>query len=208
MTMTVFIKKTEIPSKIELETQIEKLGFKLKFPENFDCFDEFDGDCLLDGKKTFFEVYFQTKREILDKFPHLNKDLAEYDSGFSFLWGADFIAGTCISIISLALIELSNSKVVYVDDEIWYDKQMLIDEIPSFLEEDNKRVEAENENKRIDNKKKSEDITIIILWILLVISAGLMRSGLLPWPIPVLLLFYILFKNKIDPIIKRRKQKE
>ena len=85
MTMTAFINKAKIPTKLQLETQIKTLGYNFRFTENFTRFDEFDGDCELNGQKTFFEVYFLKKEEVISEMPSLDKDLEDFDSAFHLI---------------------------------------------------------------------------------------------------------------------------
>ncbi|MCK0114783.1 hypothetical protein [Gelidibacter sp. F63206] len=205
MTMTAFIDKARIPTKLEIETQIKTLGYNFRFNENFNLFDEFGGDCELDGQDTFFEIYFIKKEEVISEMPSLNKDLDNFDSAFSFIWGADSIAGACISIISVALIDLCNSKVVLEDFEVWYDREMLMEEIPMFIEEENTNIDqAIKEKLTFDKRQKSEKITNIILWSLLITTVLLMNRNIISWYIPSFLLVAVLIKSVIDHNKKRK----
>lgn len=197
MTMTAFIDKAKTPTKSELETHIKTLGYNLKFDEDFNLFHEFGGDCELDNKKTFFEVYFLKKEEAINDMPFLNQNLDNYDSAFSFIWGADAIAGGCISIISVALMDLADSKVVFEDFEVWYERQQLLEEIPMFLNGDNK-IEVIKVRTTFSKKIKSEKIINIIIWSLLVITTILMNRKIMSWYFPALLLAYVLVKSVID----------
>ncbi|MBJ7880985.1 hypothetical protein [Gelidibacter salicanalis] len=198
MTIIAFINKAKIPSKLELEAQIRTLGYNFKFNENFNLFDEFGGDCELNGQKTFIEVYF-IKKEELDDLSSLDEDLESYDSAFSFIWGADSIAGACISIISVALIDLCNSKILFEDFEVWYDREKLLNEIPMFLEEKNTSLRKVKKIKLpVDKKNKIEKITNIIIWSLLVITTILMNRKIISWHIPSLVLAFILIKSIIE----------
>ena len=75
-----------------------------------------------------------------------------------FNWGADYSAGAIIGLISLALIEFCNSKVYYLDDEMEYTKQMLLDDTPQFLNEIQKHKNRPQPKSRpitTPKKKKS-----------------------------------------------------
>lgn len=198
MTMIAFINKAKIPSKLELETQIRILGYNFKFNENFNLFDEFGGDCELNGQKTFLEVYFIKKEEV-DDISSLNEDLDNYDSAFSFIWGADSIAGACISIISVALMDLCHSKVLVEDFEVWYDREKLLAEIPMFLEKNNP-IDKNVTNKKlpVDKKKKIEKTLNLIIWSLLIITTILMNRKIISWHIPSVFLAFVLIKSFID----------
>ena len=106
MTIIAFYSKAKTPSKNELESEIKKLNHDFKFLEEFELLNQFGGTCQLNGKETYVESHVESKEQILKGFDFLNKDIEEFDSGISFIWGADFIAGACIGIISIALIDL------------------------------------------------------------------------------------------------------
>lgn len=199
MTMTAFIDKAKIPTKLELEAQIKTLGYNFKFDEDFHLFSEFGGNCELDKKKTFFEVYFIKKEEAISDMPFLNQNLDKYDSAFSFIWGSDAIAGACISIISIALMDLCDSKVVFEDFEVWYDREKLLNEIPMFLEGENQNsVQAIKVKATFNKKIKSDKIINIIIWSLLIITTILMNRKIISWYLPALLLAYVLIKSVIE----------
>ncbi len=66
-------------------------------------------------------------------------DMTNQDTAISFVWGADFAAGACIGLISIALIDLSNAFVYYMDDHFKYTREMLLADTPQFLAELNKQ---------------------------------------------------------------------
>lgn len=202
--MIAFYQKAKTPSKSELESEIIKLKYDFEFLEDFKTLDQFGGTCQLNGKETFFETYVQEKEEILLDYPFWNKDLSNFDSGISFIWGADFIAGACIGIISVALIQLCNAKIVYVDDETWYTRQMLLGEIPIFLEEHEKQTKRSTLSlSNSERKRKINWIDWIILG-LLIISGLLMIRKLISWHLPAILLaLYV--GNSIRAERKKRK---
>lgn len=188
MTMIAFYPKAKSPTKVELESEIGKLNYDFKFIEDFESINEFGGTCLLNGKETFFETYVESKEEILNEYDFLNKDIEKFDSGISFIWGADFIAGACIGIICTALMDLCDAKIVYVDEETWYTRQMLLDEIPIFIEEHEKQI-----HERIPNSSQSIPRKNIkwLDWAILgamIVSVILMSGKLISWHIPAILL--------------------
>ena len=192
MTMIAFYSEAKAPTKAELESEIAKLNYDFKFLEEFEGIDGFAGSCELNGIKTFFETNVESIDEILNAYNFSKKDLSGYDTGISFIWGADFMAGACIGIISSALIELCGAKVVYADDETWYTRQMLLDETPIFIEEHLKLVNKGNSNpSQARVKKKIAWVDWAILGVLL-ISVVLMKKKLISWHLPlILMVFYI-----------------
>lgn len=136
MTQIALIKKSELPNKETLEKAIEKLGFNFKFLEDFKNFDGLDEiSCEINGVKTSLEIYLNNIDDLLSDFPELKDKSKDFDCGVSFVWGADYAAGACVGIISIALIDICNSEIFYTDDEMWYSKEMLIEDIPFFLKE-------------------------------------------------------------------------
>ena len=68
----------------------------------------------------------------------------------SFIWGADFAAVASIGLISVALIDKSNALIYYLNDEIVYSREMLLNDTPEFL----KKLEKEkNHSKKNTNSE-------------------------------------------------------
>ena len=211
MTLINFVQKDKLPTKIELENKINDLGYDFKFLtkfENFDNLNQIDSiDCVLNGNQTFVEIYFNPATEILSDFPNLKNDLSDKDFGISFTFGADELVSACINIISVGLIDLSQSVVLYADEEIFYSRKMLIQDIESCLEYNGKETysipkEAIEENLSFDQKKKKEkiknNIQNIVLGSLLIIAMILMNRKIISWYIPCLLLSIVLIKSIIE----------
>lgn len=140
MTQVAFLKKVDLPSKLEIESNIRKYGYEFKILNNFEKFDEVDGlECIINGTKTFFEVYFDQPYEITNQHDWIKGNLTNEDIAVSFIWGADFGAGACIGLISIALIDISNALIYYLNDKMSYSRKMLVDDTPLFIAELNKR---------------------------------------------------------------------
>lgn len=133
MTQVAFLKKAEIPTKEAIQNHIKELGY------NFEIFDNFYGldgvDCRINGLNTFFELCFHEPTEIANEWVWIKPDLSDQDTAISFVWGADYAAGACIGLILIALIDLSNALVYYLDDEMKYSREMLIADTPQFINE-------------------------------------------------------------------------
>ncbi len=161
--MINFVQKDKLPTKIELENKIKELGYDFKFLTDFEEFDNLNQidsiDCVLNGNQTFVEIYINPATEILFDFPNLIKDLTDKDFGISFTFGADELVSACINIISIGLIDLSQSYVLYADEEIFYSRKMLIQDIENFLEYNGEETysipqEAIEVNLKFDQKRK------------------------------------------------------
>lgn len=136
MTQAAFLKKANLPTKSEIEQTIRGLGYDFEILDDFEIFYGVDGmECSINGHKTAFEIYFENPTEITDGFDFIKKDLTDQDTVISFIWGADYAAGASIGLISAALIDKSQALIYYLDDEIAYSKEMLLNDTPEFLKE-------------------------------------------------------------------------
>lgn len=153
MTQIAFLKKTDIPTKSKIEENIHELGYDFKILDEFENLEQQEGlSCSINGYKTYFEIYFENPSEIIDEFEWIEKDLTDQDIAVSFMWGADFAAGACIGLISVALIDNCNALIYYLDDEMKYSRQMLLDDTPQFINE------LERENKHNKYSKPSVEV--------------------------------------------------
>lgn len=151
MTQVAFLKKADMPSKVEIEKSIRELGFDFEILDNFENFYGIDGiECSINGQKTFFEINFNNPTEVTNDFDFFRKDLTDQDTAVSFIWGADFAAGAAIGLISVALIDKCKALIYYLDDEIAYSKEMLLADMPEFLKE------LEKQNKHSEQKVNQE----------------------------------------------------
>ena len=113
---------------------------------------------MINGQKTFFEVYFNNPNETIAKSNFIKKDLTDQDLAISFIWGADFAAGASIGLISIALIDKCNALIYYLDDEIAYSKEMLLADTPEFIKEleKQKKYSKQNHNREIKSYPKKK----------------------------------------------------
>lgn len=163
MTQVAFLRKADIPTKTQIEETIQGLGYDFKILDDSENITELDGlSCAINGHETFFETYFDKPAEITKDCEWIKPDLTNQDTAISFIWGADFAAGACISLISIALIDKGQALVYYLDDEMKYSREMLVADIPQFLNELEKqkknRIPSPTEQKptrNVEIKKKS-----------------------------------------------------
>ena len=87
--------------------------------------------CSINGHETFFETYFDQPTEITNDCDWIKLDLTNQDSAISFVWGADFAAGACIGLISIALIDKGQALIYYLDDEMKYSRNCLLLTLPN-----------------------------------------------------------------------------
>ena len=93
----------------------------------------------------------------------IKPDITDQDTAILFVWGADFAAGACIGLISLALMDQSNALIYYMDDQLKYSREMLLADTPLFLaelEKKGKRTQqtppppSQNSTPEVKRKKK------------------------------------------------------
>ncbi len=158
MTQVAFLRKADIPTKTEIEAIIKELGYDFKILDDSDNIIDRDGlSCSINGQQTFFETYFDQPTEITNDCDWIKPDLTNQDTAISFVWGADFAAGACIGLISIALIDKSQALIYFLDDEMKYSRDMLIADTPQFLNEHEKQknnsTSRPTEQKIVTNKK-------------------------------------------------------
>ncbi len=153
MTQVAFLKKADLPTKEEIENNINELGCDFEILDDFETFYGIDGiECRINGQKTFFEIYFNIPAEIIKESDFITKDLTDQDTAVSFIWGADFAAGASIGLISVALIDKCKALIYYLDDEIQYSREMLLADTPRFLKEIEKQNKYSEQNKNREQK--------------------------------------------------------
>ncbi len=143
MTQIAFIRKADLPTNGQIQEFIQKLGYDFKILGNLEKQIDEDGlECSINGHQTYFETYLEEVENVIfeTEAEWIKPDLTNQDTAISFVWGADFSAGACIGLISIALIDLSNALIYYMDDQMKYTKEMLMADTPKFLAELNKQT--------------------------------------------------------------------
>src|SRR5690606_5621853 len=94
-------------------------------------------ECSINGQQTYFETYVDTASNAIadNEADWIKSDLTNQDTSISFIWGADFAAAACIGLISIALIDLSNALIYYMNDQMKYTREMFMKETAQTLEE-------------------------------------------------------------------------
>lgn len=142
MTQIAFLRKADIPTSGQIQDTIQKLGYDFKILSGLEKQIDQDGlECSINGHQTHFETYVDIADNAIDEneADWIRTDITNQDTAISFVWGADFAAGACIGLISVALIDLSNALVYYLDDQMKYTTEMLVADTPQFLAELNKQ---------------------------------------------------------------------
>lgn len=145
MTQIAFLRKVDIPTNGQIQDTIQKLGYDFRILSGLEKQLEEDGiECSINGHQTYFETYFEIANETIseNQADWIKKDITNEDTAISFVWGADFAAGACIGLISVALIDLSNALVYYMDDQMKYTRELLLADTPEFLSELDKQTNS------------------------------------------------------------------
>lgn len=158
MTQIAFLRKVDIPTNRQIQEILQKMGYDFKILSELDkTIDQNGLECSINGHPTYFETYVAPiEATITDSNVEWVKlDITNQDTAISFVWGADFAAGACIGLISIALTELSNAFVYYMDDQIKYTKEMLLADIPQFLVELNKPSKIDMDERITESNQRS-----------------------------------------------------
>lgn len=136
MTQIAFLKKVDIPTNRQLQDIIQQLGYDFKVLSGLEKQIDQDGiECSINGHQSYFETYVDLADKVMadHEADWIKQDITNQDTAISFIWGADFAAGACIGLISIALIDNSNALIYYMDDQIKYSREMLLADTPQFL---------------------------------------------------------------------------
>ena len=157
MTQVAIFRKSELPKIEKIEKDIQSLGYDFEIRNKEDSILPGNGlECTINGHQTYFETYIDEPQEVISEFEFIKSDLTNEDISISFVWGADFAAGACIGLISIALIDNCDAKIYYLDDEMKYTREMLINDTPQFLRELSKtdKLKSDNSKLKIDETMK------------------------------------------------------
>lgn len=156
MTQIAFLKAEHLPTNKQIQDTLQALGhdFQMLTPLEQQINDE-GLECSINGHQTYFETYVSDAGKTLSEHDAdwIRPDITDQNLAISFVWGADFAAGACIGLISIALIDKSNALIYYMDDQMKYSREMLAADTPLFLEdlrkenEDASHVEKERTNQ-------------------------------------------------------------
>ena len=167
MTQIAFIRKADLPTNKQIQEVIQKLGYDFKI---FDDLEKQIGEggleCSINGHETYFETYLDEANNVISETEAewIKPDLTNQDTAISFVWGADFSAGACIGLISIALTDLSNALVYYMDDQMRYTREMLIADTPQFLAELNKQTNRNIKPQEVVKPNQTNKQTETTFW--------------------------------------------
>ncbi len=150
LTQIAFLRKADMPTNGQLQDTIQKLGYDFNILGELEKQIDEDGlECTINGFQTYFETYVDSADIAItdNEADWIKPDITNQDTAISFVWGADFAAGACIGLISIALTDLSQALIYYMDDQMKCSREMLLADTPQFL------AELHKQNKRSENQQ-------------------------------------------------------
>ena len=163
MIQIAFLKKVDIPTNREIQETIQKLGYDFKILNSLEKQIDEDGlECIINGYETYFETYIESSDNALDdhEADWIKPDITNQDTAISFVWGADFAASACIGLISIALIDHCNALIYYMDDEMKYSREMLVNETPQLFEELKKQSDKIENHEEVVNPQNKKSLWV------------------------------------------------
>ncbi|MBI3408229.1 MAG: hypothetical protein HY040_07720 [Planctomycetes bacterium] len=132
---TAYVVRAKVPDRTALQAAVDVLGFDCKidaFYVPFQCSGFLP--CVLAGRKSGCEVYFESTAEALSDFPDLAESVGNRDVAITFRWGGDMSECACVLIVSAALAISFGAIVHYQDDDMLYSGEQLAEEARSALQ--------------------------------------------------------------------------
>ncbi len=162
MTQVALLKSAEIPSKEKIQNHLVKLGYDFKFTDHGEPFYGASNiECTINNCPTSFELYFEEAKGILKEWTWLPPPQSEPDTIIFFVWDSDFAAAACIGLICIALIDFSAANIFYLEEEMPYSREMLINDTPHYLYELEKLLPNFSDN---DEEKSFESFQKYKWW--------------------------------------------
>lgn len=167
MTQIAFIRKADQPTNGQIQDTIQKLGYDFKILSGLEKQIDQDGlECSINGHQTYFETYLEIADNVIadHEADWIKRDITNQDTAISFVWGADFAAGACIGLISIALIDHCNALVYYMDDQMKYTRDLLLADTPQFLAELNKQINRHSNHQESVKPKSTNTQAKNTIW--------------------------------------------
>jgi hypothetical protein len=134
--MLLFLNKTRIPDKVNLQNAVDSLGLPFQFDSALDLVsDRGFSPSSLKGNLSGFEIHGQATQEILPHYPRLSKTVGSRDWTITFRWGSRMSECACVLAASAAMIKVCDAVAYYPADDIKYTLQRLLDEFQDVLKQ-------------------------------------------------------------------------
>jgi hypothetical protein len=131
---TAYVDRASVPQLNALQDAVDSLGFDYKLDGSYMPFTSAGFlACLLNGRKSGFEIYFDQAGELLRNFPDLAKAVGKRDIAITFRWGGDMAECASVMIVSAALAKSFDAIVHYQNDDIVYSAEQLVEQARAAL---------------------------------------------------------------------------
>jgi hypothetical protein len=131
---TAYLDRASVPQRAALQAAIDALCFDCNIDGSYAPFTSRGYlPCLLGGKESGFEIYFEPATEVLHNFPHLSETIAGRDTAITFRWGGDMAECACVLIVSAALAISFGAIVHYQDDDMLFSGEQNVEEARAAL---------------------------------------------------------------------------
>ncbi len=132
---TAYIVRASVPQRDTLQAAVDSLGFDCRIDASYAPFSSSGFfPCVLAGRDSGFEIYFESADDVLGSFPHLVDTVGNRDIAITFRWGGDMAECACVLIVSAALAKSFGAIVHYQDDDMLYSAEQLIIEANTVLQ--------------------------------------------------------------------------
>jgi hypothetical protein len=131
---TAYLVRSNVPDRTALQAAVDALGFECKidaFYAPFQCSGFLP--CVLAGRASGFEIYFESATEVLSDFQHLAQTVGSRDVAITFRWGGDMSECACVLIVSAALAKTFGAIVHYQDEDLVSSCDQLVEEAHAAL---------------------------------------------------------------------------
>ncbi len=132
---TAYLLAATIPKHDALQFAVDSLGFDCKIDASYVPF-KCSGylPCVLAGKDSGFEIYFESAADVVRSFPHLAESIGNREAAITFRWGGDMGECACVLIVSAALAKSFGAIVHFQDDDMLCSGEQLVKEAHMALQ--------------------------------------------------------------------------
>ena len=132
---TAYVLRPCIPERDALQVAVDSLGFDCKIDASYVPFKSSGYlPCVLAGKKSGFEIYFERAADVVGDNPHLTESVGSREVAITFRWGGDMAECACVLIVSAALAKSFGAIVHYQDDDVLFSGEQLLNEAHAALQ--------------------------------------------------------------------------
>jgi hypothetical protein len=132
--MHVFLNKSKIPDRSSWQSSVSSLGLPLVFdPQLNPLVDTGFSPTKIKDIDSGFEIYSESAKEILQRYPDITEAVGDRDWCITFRWGGDFNECACVMSASAGLVKLCGALAFFPGDDLTYDLNGLLSEANSCL---------------------------------------------------------------------------